>query len=55
MTENETETIRRASDLILLAYESRASDIHLQPTEGDLEIRLRIDGVAVCCQSICSA
>ncbi|MBT7164155.1 MAG: type II/IV secretion system protein [Victivallales bacterium] len=45
MTANETESTRRASDLILLAYESRASDIHLQPTEGYLEIRLRIDGV----------
>jgi len=45
MTANETESIRRASKLIQLAYESRASDIHLQPTEGALEIRLRIDGV----------
>ncbi|MBT3292071.1 MAG: Flp pilus assembly complex ATPase component TadA, partial [Victivallales bacterium] len=45
MTANETETTRRASDLILLAFESRASDIHLQPTEGALEVRLRIDGV----------
>lgn len=27
------------------AYESRASDIHIDPTENSLEVRLRIDGV----------
>lgn len=45
MKPNEAEVTRRVSELIQLAYESRASDIHLEPTEGDLEIRLRIDGV----------
>jgi type IV pilus assembly protein PilB len=31
--------------LITQAIQDRASDIHLEPTEGDLRIRYRIDGV----------
>ncbi len=45
MSAAESPVDRLASELIHLAYKSRASDIHLEPAEGDLEIRLRIDGV----------
>lgn len=31
--------------LIAFAYESRSSDIHIDPREDDIRIRLRIDGV----------
>lgn len=38
--------ISRALNTILeYAARSRASDIHIEPTEGDLQIRCRIDGV----------
>ena len=37
--------IRAVNRLISLAVELRASDIHLEPTESELHIRLRIDGV----------
>lgn len=34
-----------AKDLVLRAIARRASDIHLEPKEGELAIRLRIDGL----------
>ena len=37
--------IRAVNRLINLAVELRASDIHLEPTEGLLHVRLRVDGV----------
>jgi len=37
--------IKLIDSLIVHAYESRASDIHLDPTEETLNVRLRIDGV----------
>jgi len=37
--------IKLIDSLIVHAYESRASDIHLDPTEEALNVRLRIDGV----------
>jgi type II secretory ATPase GspE/PulE/Tfp pilus assembly ATPase PilB-like protein len=36
-----------AKDLILRALTGRASDIHLEPKEGELAVRLRIDGLMV--------
>jgi general secretion pathway protein E len=36
--------IRTVNRLISGAVEARASDIHLEPTEGALQVRLRVDG-----------
>ena len=41
----EISIIKLVDSLIEYAYNSRASDIHLNPTEGKLSARLRIDGV----------
>jgi general secretion pathway protein E len=35
----------RAMVLLNLAIEARATDVHLYPLDGDVEIRLRVDGV----------
>jgi type II secretory ATPase GspE/PulE/Tfp pilus assembly ATPase PilB-like protein len=37
--------VKFVNQLLLEAVESRATDIHLEPYEGDLRIRRRIDGV----------
>ena len=37
--------IRAVNRLITGAVETRASDIHLEPTDGALQVRLRVDGV----------
>ncbi len=37
--------IKRASMIIAEAVEARASDIHLESTDGDLRVRFRVDGV----------
>lgn len=37
--------VRLVNLLITQAVKQKASDIHIQPTEGDVRIRLRIDGV----------
>ena len=37
--------VRYANTLIEQAIENRASDLHLEPTEGDMRVRYRIDGV----------
>ncbi len=37
--------VRYANSLIEQAIENRASDLHLEPTEGDMRVRYRIDGV----------
>ena len=37
--------IRAVNRLISSAVEARASDIHLEPTESALQVRLRVDGV----------
>src|SRR3989344_3616561 len=41
----EVSIIKLVDGLITHAYESRASDIHLDPDEDALNVRLRIDGV----------
>ena len=38
-------TIRLVNSIIERAAVERASDIHLEPREGDLQVRMRIDGV----------
>ncbi|MCU1405329.1 MAG: type secretion system protein [Glaciihabitans sp.] len=37
--------VRYVTSLLEQAVSSRASDIHVEPTDGDLQIRYRIDGV----------
>ena len=37
--------VRYANTLIEQAIENRASDLHLEPTEADMRVRYRIDGV----------
>ncbi len=41
----EVSIIKLVDGLILNAYESRASDIHLDPDDDALNVRLRVDGV----------
>ena len=38
-------TIRLVNSIIERAATERASDIHLEPREGDLQVRMRIDGI----------
>jgi type II secretory ATPase GspE/PulE/Tfp pilus assembly ATPase PilB-like protein len=45
MSAQQDQAIQQASKLIQLAYESRASDIHLEPSDDGVAVRLRIDGV----------
>jgi len=45
LTPSEQNVVERVSGLIAHAFESRASDIHLEPTGEGGQIRLRIDGV----------
>jgi len=37
--------VRYVNSLIEQAIQSRASDLHIEPTESDMRVRLRIDGV----------
>jgi general secretion pathway protein E len=41
----ESEHYRKALDLVYGAIVKRATDIHLEPTEGEMSVRLRIDGI----------
>ncbi|HEX8971344.1 GspE/PulE family protein [Oryzihumus sp.] len=43
--EEDAPVVRYVSSLLQRSISSRASDIHLEPTEHDLRVRLRIDGV----------
>lgn len=38
-------TIRFANSLIERAFSERASDIHLEPQDGEMVVRMRIDGL----------
>jgi type IV pilus assembly protein PilB len=44
-TNEDAPVVRYVNSLLERAITSRASDIHLEPSEHDLKIRLRIDGV----------
>ncbi len=44
-TGDESPVIKLVDALIIYAYRNRASDIHIEPTDADTQIRLRIDGV----------
>jgi type IV pilus assembly protein PilB len=41
----EAPIVRYVNSLIEQAIESRASDLHLEPGEGDMRVRFRVDGV----------
>lgn len=43
-TESSASIIKFVDQLILEAYQSRATDIHIEPFEDDLRLRYRIDG-----------
>lgn len=42
---SEAPIVRLVNSLFLRAYEERASDIHIEPTDSKLRVRFRIDGV----------
>jgi general secretion pathway protein E len=42
---SEAPVIRLVNQIMQRAVESRASDIHIEPFEGSLKVRLRIDGI----------
>ncbi len=44
-SESEISIIKLIDALIQYAYESRASDIHIDPSEKEIAVRLRIDGI----------
>lgn len=44
---NDLSVVRMVTDLIEHALRSRASDIHLEPLQHEVRIRLRIDGVLI--------
>ena len=44
-TENSETTIERIDNLLTLAIQQRASDIHIEPQSDGLRIRFRVDGV----------
>jgi len=53
--EQDASVIRFVNQMLLEAYQSRATDIHLEPYENDLRVRYRIDGVlyeARCSESL---
>ena len=43
--QNDAPAVTLVDDLLTKAIEAQASDIHLEPTEDDLRMRFRIDGV----------
>jgi len=45
LTEDDAPIIKLVSLLIIEAFRSRASDIHIEPMEKELRVRYRIDGV----------
>ncbi|WP_375488684.1 GspE/PulE family protein [uncultured Jatrophihabitans sp.] len=45
VSEDDAPVVRYVNSLIDQAIQSRASDLHLEPTESDVRVRFRIDGV----------
>lgn len=45
VNENDAPIVRFVNLLVSQAIQDQASDIHIEPTEGDIRIRYRIDGV----------
>src|SRR6266404_4578662 len=41
----ETSVVALVNDLIADAHQAHASDIHIDPREGEVKVRMRIDGV----------
>ncbi len=50
--EEDVPVIKLASTIIYAAHKERASDVHLECTEGDLRVRFRVDGVLRNCDGI---
>ncbi len=44
-SDDDAPIVRYVNSLIEQAIQNRASDMHLEPTESDLRVRFRIDGV----------
>ena len=44
-SEQDGPTIRLINSIIERAYEENASDIHFEPTKGDMIVRIRVDGI----------
>ena len=44
-SEQDGPTIRLINSIIERAYEENASDIHFEPTKGDMVVRIRVDGI----------
>jgi type IV pilus assembly protein PilB len=44
-TDNDAPIVRYVNSLLEQAIQNRASDLHLEPTEDDMRVRYRIDGV----------
>ncbi len=44
---DEAPVVRLLNSLLLRGYNTNASDIHIEPQEGKLEIRMRVDGMLV--------
>lgn len=47
----EVSIVRIVDDLLLQAYQEGASDIHIEPREGHLSVRFRVDGVLKDCHT----
>jgi type IV pilus assembly protein PilB len=45
LMQRRTPAVRIVSDIILAAMDKKASDIHIEPQAGGLDVRLRVDGV----------
>lgn len=44
-TQNEDIIVKMVDRVVEYAYENKASDIHIEPTKDDVDIRVRIDGI----------
>ena len=44
--------VRAVDDLLRLAVEQRATDLHIEPFGGALQVRLRIDGLLKACRRL---
>jgi len=45
LMQRRTPAVRIVSDIILAAMDKKASDIHIEPQSGGIDVRLRVDGV----------
>ncbi|MBR2570350.1 MAG: Flp pilus assembly complex ATPase component TadA, partial [Paenibacillus sp.] len=45
VTDEDSPIVKLVNQLILAAYQQRASDIHIDPREGEVIVRYRVDGI----------